>query len=225
MSPSSGTATRPDGGAPPAPAPPGGGLPAAPRRRTALLAAVGVGVVLVLLVAVLATRDYSGTRTADSPLLGRPAPAVEGPSLLDGESFDLADQRGRWVLVNFFATWCVPCQVEHPELVRFDAAHADAGDARVISVVFSDDADDVRRFFEQRGGEWPVIDDPVGRVALEWGVTGVPESFLVGPDGTVQAKVVGGIRFDSLEDLLAQAQGVAHGGGDAGGATPQEERP
>ncbi|MBW3551581.1 MAG: redoxin family protein [Proteobacteria bacterium] len=224
MSAPSGTVAGPNDGAPPAPAPSGGGLPAPPRRRTALLAAGGVGVVLVLLVAVLATRDYSGTRTADSPLLGRPAPAVEGPSLLDGESFDLADQRGRWVLVNFFATWCVPCQAEHPELVRFDAAHAGAGDARVISVVFSDDADDVRRFFEQRGGKWPVIDDPVGRVALEWGVTGVPESFLVGPDGTVQAKVVGGIRFDSLEDLLAQAQGVAHGG-DAGGAAPQGERP
>lgn len=225
MSAPSGTAAGPNDGAPPAPGTSGSVLAAAPRRRTALFAAVAVGVVLVLLVAVLATRDYSGTRTADSPLLGRPAPAVQGPSLLDGGTFDLDAERGRWVLVNFFATWCVPCQAEHPELVRFDAAHAGAGDARVISVVFSDDADDVRRFFDQRGGEWPVIDDPVGRVALEWGVTGVPESFLVGPDGTVQAKVIGGIRFDSLEDLLAQAQGVAHGGGDAGGAGPQGERP
>lgn len=215
MSAPPGTAAGPAEGAPARtgePARPGGAAPP-PRRRTALVAALGVGLVLVLLVAVLATRDYSGTRTADSPLLGRPAPAVQGPSLLDGAAFDLDAQRGRWVLVNFFATWCVPCQAEHPELVRFSAAHADAGDARVVSVVFSDDADDVRRFFEDKGGEWPVVDDPVGRVALEWGVTGVPESFLVAPDGTVAAKVVGGIRFDGLEDLLAQAQGVAHGGG------------
>ena len=225
MSAPSGTAAGPNDGAPPAPGTSGSALAAAPRRRTALFAAGAVGLVLVLLVAVLATRDYSGTRTADSPLLGRPAPAVEGPSLLDGRTFELDAERGRWVLVNFFATWCVPCQAEHSELVRFDAAHAGAGDARVISVVFSDDADDVRRFFEQQGGDWPVIDDPVGRVALEWGVTGVPESFLVGPDGTVQAKVIGGIRFDSLEDLLAQAQGVAHGGGDAGGGGPQGGQP
>lgn len=206
------TAAGPTAGVPSRPDPPVGPAAPPPRRRTARFVALGVGLVLVLLVAVLATRDYSGTRTADSPLLGRPAPAVQGPSLLDGHPFALDSQRGRWVLVNFFATWCVPCQAEHPELLRFEAAHADAGDARVVSVVFSDDADDVRRFFEQRGGDWPVVDDPVGRVALEWGVTGVPESFLVAPDGTVAAKVVGGVRFDGLEDLLAQAQGTAHSG-------------
>ena len=173
---------------------------------------IAIGMVLALLVFVLATRDPSSTRLADSPLLGQPAPALAGPSVLaggdgDGASFDLAAQQGRWVLVNFFATWCVPCVAEHSDLVRFSAAHAEADDARVVSVVFSDDAGDVARFFAERGGNWPVIDDPVGRVALEFGVTGVPESFLVGPDGSVRAKVVGGVSFERLEDLLAQAAG------------------
>ncbi len=181
----------------------------APRRRTALYTALAIGAVVVALVAALATRPPSTTRLADSPLLGRPAPALVGKSLLaGGGDFDLADHKGRWVLVNFFATWCVPCQAEHPDLVRFNAAHADAGDARVVSVVFSDDPDDVARFFAENGGDWPVLADPVGSTALEFGVTGVPESYLVAPDGSVVSKVIGGVEYDELEDLLARARGV-----------------
>ena len=185
---------------------------AGPRRRTALYATIGIGVVAVLLVSVLATRPPATTRLAGSPLLGRAAPALSGESLLaGGVDFDLADQRGRWVLVNFFATWCVPCQAEHPDLVRFAAAHADAGDARVVSVVFSDDPDEVVRFFSQQGGDWPVLADPVGSTALEFGVTGVPESYLIAPDGTVVSKIIGGVDYERLEDLLARAKGAAPG--------------
>lgn len=194
---------------------PSGGTrpPAPPRRRTALYSAIGLGVALALVVGVLATRAPATTRVADSPLLGRPAPALAGSSVLaGGGDFDLVDQRGRWVLVNFFATWCVACRVEHPDLVRFSAAHAEDGDARVVSVVFSDEPDDVARFFTERGGDWPVLDDPAGRVALDFGVTGVPESYLIGPDGTVRAKVIGGIDFDKLENLLARAQAGPEGG-------------
>ena len=189
--------------------------PLPPRRRTALYSTVGLGVVLVLLVTALATSDSSAGRTGDSPLLGRPAPVLEGPSVLPGGAdFALADQAGRWTLVNFFATWCVPCQAEHPDLLRFSAAHAEADDARVVSVVFSDDPDGVARYFAENGGSWPVLEDPVGQGALEWGVTGVPESFLVGPDGTVRAKITGGVEYDKLESLLAQAQaGPGAGGG------------
>ncbi len=187
--------------------------PARRPRHTARNTAAGLAVVAVLLVAVLATSSSSSSRLGESPLLGRPAPELEGPSVLaGGTDFELTAQTGRWVLVNFFATWCVPCQAEHPDLLRFSAAHAEAGDARVVSVVFSDDADDVARFFDEKGGSWPVLDDEVGRAALGWGVTGVPESFLVGPDGTVRAKVTGGIEYEKLEELLAQAQAGSLGG-------------
>ena len=171
------------------------------------MSAVVVGVALAALIGVLATRDPATTRSVDSPLLGKPAPALAGPSLLDGETFDLADQSGRWVLVNFFATWCVPCQREHDDLLRFTAAHASAGDARVVSVVFGDERRAVRRFFERNGGDWPVVDDTDGRVATDFGVTGVPESYLVGPEGSVRARIVGGLEFSKLEALLDRAAG------------------
>ena len=208
---SSTTATGP---VPPSPEP--AGEVGAPRRpRTALFGAIGTGVVVVLLVTVLATRAPSSTRLAGSPLLGQPAPALAGPSLLaGGGDFDLVEEQGRWVLVNFFATWCVPCQAEHPDLVRFSAAHDAPGDARVVSVVYSDDPNDVARFFAERGGDWPVLADPVGSTALEFGVTGVPESYLVAPDGTVVSKILGGLEYQKLEDLLGRARG---GPGPSGG--------
>lgn len=177
----------------------------APPRRTALYGAIAVGVVLALLIGLLATRDASGTRLSDSPLLGQPAPPIEGTDLLDGGTYDLADDEGRFVLVNFFATWCEPCKLEHGDLIRFAAGHQVAGDARVVSVVFADEPGNVREFFEERGGDWPVV-DAGDKATLDYGVTGVPESYLIGPEGVVRAKIVGGIDADKLEDLLLRAK-------------------
>ncbi len=174
------------------------------RGRGILITALVVGSLLAGFVGILATRDSSTARLAQSPLLGKLAPELKGLSLLDGATFDLADVGERFVLVNVFATWCVPCQEEQPELVAFDARHTQIGDVRVVSVVFSDEADAVKRFFAERGGSWPVLDDPDGRVALDWGVSGVPESYLVSPDGIVRAKIVGGVTEKKLDELLAQ---------------------
>ncbi|MBI1845253.1 MAG: TlpA family protein disulfide reductase [Actinobacteria bacterium] len=142
------------------------------RGRSVLVSALVVGGLLAGFVVVLATRDSSSARLAQTPLLGKPAPALRGVSLIDGKPFDLREVGERFVLVNVFATWCVPCQQEHPELVAFEARHAQIGDARVVSVVFSDKPDAVTRFFADRGGSWPVLDDPEGRIALDWGHRG-----------------------------------------------------
>ena len=90
-----------------------------------------IAVLVALLVAVLATRDSATERTTQSPLIGEIAPTVEGDTI-DGGSFSLADQRGRWVVLNFFGSWCTPCLEEHPELLAFDAAHRAEGDAVLV---------------------------------------------------------------------------------------------
>lgn len=176
-----------------------------PRRHTARWAALAVGVVLALFVVLLATRAPASTRLTESPLLGRPVPALAGPSILDGDGFDIGSQSGRWVLVNFFATWCRPCVAEHDDLQTFAAAHDGPGDARVVSVVFDDKPEDVADFFAERGGDWPVLAND-GRATVDFGVTGVPESYLVGPDGIVRAKITGGIEASRLEDVLERAK-------------------
>ena len=171
--------------------------------RTAVVAAAVVAVVVALLVGILATRDASSERQTQSPLLGRVAPAVQGTTL-DGETFDIDEWRGRWVVVNFFASWCIPCREEHPQLVAFDEAHRAAGDAGVVSVTYDNRSDDARRFFEENGGDWPVVDDPENSIGVAYGVARVPESFLVSPSGIVVERLVGGVTAAQLTELIDQ---------------------
>jgi cytochrome c biogenesis protein CcmG, thiol:disulfide interchange protein DsbE len=176
------------------------------RSRTALVSASIVGVLALAFVGLLATRD-TGPREGRSALIGLPAPQVAG-STLDGADFDLDDLRGRWVLVNFFATWCPPCIVEHPELVAFHEAHAETGDVEVVSVAFQDSVAEIEEFFASYGGEWPVLAEGVNSVAVSWGVTALPESFLVSPQGVVVYKFTGGVTYEALETVLAEARGL-----------------
>jgi len=169
------------------------------RPSSARWVALTIGVLMLALVGVLATRDPAATRVAKSPLVGKPAPAVVGVTV-DGDSFDLGDLQGRFVVVNYFATWCVPCQREHPELVEF----SDRRRAEVVSVVFDDKPEAVADFFAREGGDWPVVADD-GRIALSYGVAGIPESFLVNPDGVIVAKITGGVTADGLDALIAEA--------------------
>ncbi len=169
--------------------------------RTAALVA---GVLGAVLVGVLATRD-AGPGRFSTHLVGQVAPPVAGTTI-DGEAWNLDSQRGRFVVVNFFSTTCVPCIEEHPELVAFAAAHADADDVRIVSVAFDDSPGAVEAFFRRNGGGWPVLASDTGQIAVDWGVVAVPESYLVTPSGHVAAKVVGGVERSDLEELLEGAK-------------------
>jgi cytochrome c biogenesis protein CcmG/thiol:disulfide interchange protein DsbE len=165
-----------------------------------VVVAVVLGAVMLLLIVLLATSDPASDRQVDSPLLGRPAPRIIGTTIQDRD-FDSSAYDGRWLVVNFFATWCVPCVEEHPELVAFQEAQAESGQANVISVVFDDDRASVERFFARRGGDWPVVVAEPETIG-EWGVSGVPESFVVDPSGTVRYKLIGGVTAQGLSELV-----------------------
>ncbi len=107
------------------------------------------------------------------------------------------------MLVNFFASWCVPCQHEQPQLVKFanEPGHA------VVGVLYEDTTGPAGTFLADNGGTWPALADD-GQHALDWGVRGPPESYLLNPDGIVLAKFVGEVSADRLDQLVAEAKGV-----------------
>jgi cytochrome c biogenesis protein CcmG/thiol:disulfide interchange protein DsbE len=186
--------------------------PIPPRRRhTARWIAVCTGVVVLLFAGLLATRKPADRTRADSPLLGRAAPATEGP-IVGGAAAGtatpgtatLSSLSGKFVLVNFFASWCIPCQQEEPVLKAFDARHTATGDAAVMGISYGDTAANVRSYMSDHGDPWPVIDSVKAKV--DWGVRGVPESFLVDPSGVVLFHFVGAVKAADLEGALREAQ-------------------
>jgi len=176
------------------------------RRHTARWVAGVALVVGAALVAVLATRPPATATEVDTPLVGQTAPPINGTTL-GGATFRLSALRGRWVVVNFFASWCPPCQQEQPELVAFAYAHRSPGDAALVGVVFDDSASTARGFMRSTGAPWPAVVDPGGQIALDYGVRGPPETFFVSPGGTVVAHFDGPMTNASLDYWLARAQG------------------
>lgn len=120
---------------------------------------------------------------------------------LDGEPVRLADYVGRPVLVNFWASWCLPCVEEFPILAEALEAHADMGLA-VIGIVYRDRSEAARAFGEQLGATWPLVMDPGERVARAYGVFGPPESWLIGPDGTLVSRHIGPFTAEELAEEL-----------------------
>ena len=185
-----------------APSPP---APARRSRHRVRWLGVGVGAIAVLLIVVLAKAPPAANVEVRSPLLGHPAPPVAGPSVTPYSFTSLGALRGRWVLVNFFATWCVACRQEQPQLARFAADHR-GGNVALVMVVYDDTAANARRFLADRGGKWPAVLDPGGQVALNYGVGQIPDTYLIDPNGIVVAKVAGGSTAAGLDRLLALAE-------------------
>lgn len=142
-------------------------------------------VALLVLLAVGLTLD---PRTVPSPLIGKPAPAFELP-LLQGEGVvSQADLSEGPVLVNFFASWCLPCLVEHPLLMRL----AREQKVRVVGINYKDQPADALRWLARHGDPYAwVARDAQGAAGLDWGVYGVPETYVVDADGVVRFKQVG----------------------------------
>lgn len=134
--------------------------------------------------------------------LGDPAPDEPLPQLEGGGTGSLADYRGSWVLVNFWASWCEPCREEAPALEEFQRRHG-SDSFTVLGIDSQDLSDDGREFVERYGLSYPQLHDGDGDHADEYGTTGVPENYLVDPRGKVRLLVRGPITSEYLRDEVA----------------------
>jgi cytochrome c biogenesis protein CcmG/thiol:disulfide interchange protein DsbE len=175
------------------------------RRHTARWIAGLVLAVMAAFIVLLATRPPATATEVYTPLLGKPAPALAG-STVSGGRVDLTAYRGRWVWVNFFASWCPPCQQEEPALVTFAYLHRAGGDPALVSVVYDDTTGNARAFDVSAGATWPAVIDPGGQIALRYGVRGPPEWFLISPGGTVVAHLDGPVKVSDLDGQIAAAR-------------------
>lgn len=187
--------------------PPVGGdgpFPAPGRRRRVRRWALGVlsGGVAVALFAFGAGLARDG-HLAESPLLGRAAPAFSLPRLDEAGTVSSADLHGRRYIVNFWAPWCVPCRAEHAVLRDVYGRWHGQG-LEMVGVVFSDEPDAARAFRNEMGGDWPLVGDPAGRSARAYGVSGIPATFVVDADGVVLAKMIGAVDAATVEQFLGQ---------------------
>jgi cytochrome c biogenesis protein CcmG, thiol:disulfide interchange protein DsbE len=191
------------------------GADGAGSRRRGLLFALPV-LAFAGLAAVFLGRLASGAdpSTVPSALLGRPVPAFALPPLpgLTGPQGPLpglasGDLKGRVTVVNVWASWCAPCQVEHPQLVQLGRSGV-----TLVGIDYKDQAENGRRFLGRNGNPFSAVGfDADGRTAIDWGVYGVPETYIVGPDGTIRARHVGPLTAETLPAFLAKVRAADTG--------------
>jgi cytochrome c biogenesis protein CcmG/thiol:disulfide interchange protein DsbE len=179
------------------------------RSRTARYSAVAVGIVVIALIIVLATRSSSPQDAVPSTLGGHIAPPISGVSITGKKPISLSALRGRYVIVDFFASWCAPCRVEEPQIESFAFQHRASHTVSLLGVDIGESLGNAREFFSQYGATWPaVVDTNKTAIAQSYGVVDPPELFLVDPKGRVVGWVTHAVTATELDAWVRDAEAV-----------------
>jgi cytochrome c biogenesis protein CcmG/thiol:disulfide interchange protein DsbE len=173
-------------------------------RRRALLAALPLVAFLGVATLLYLRLGAGDASQLPSALLGHPAPPLRLATLNGPPTNDAELRAGKVTVVNVFASWCEPCHYEQPALMAL-AANADvkAGKVTILGLAQKDSPENVRRFLGAEGDPYGrVALDPDNRAGIDWGVYGVPETYVVKGDGTIAYKFVGPLTPDTLKSVL-----------------------
>lgn len=166
------------------------------KNRTGLVvSSVGVAAFLGLMAYAL-NRDPNAL---PSQLVNKPVPAFVS-NVAQGGQFDMQDHvgKGRWVVMNFWSTTCIVCREEAPELERFYTQVSSQGGPLFVSVNIQESNAEIMEYMKNYRLSFPVVSDKSGKISLDFGVTGTPETFFVDPQGKVRHRVAGGVDGDSI---------------------------
>lgn len=137
------------------------------------------------------------TKLVPSPLIGKPAPAFELTDLNSGQAFGPASLKGQPYILNVFASWCVSCRIEHPVLMAYRAQ----GKLPVVGLNYKDTTEAAQRWLHQHGNPYNFVPfDETGRVGIDFGVYGSPETFFVDAAGVIRHKHVGPLTPELLDE-------------------------
>ena len=156
------------------------------------LARAVIVVALLGLVVVLTLAFRRDPHVIRSGTVGKPAPAFALARLDGAGELALSQYAGKVVVVNFFASWCLPCKQENPALVRVYERYR-GSDVVIVGILYQDSLESGRAYVRDMGVVWPTVVDDAGRVALSYGVFGIPETFFIGPDGIIAGRHIGPI--------------------------------
>jgi peroxiredoxin len=160
-----------------------------------------VAVLTAVAVAIFAGVSFSSSSAVDTLRSGVAAPAWSGTSL-DGAHLSSATERGRWVVLNFFATWCDGCRQETPALEAFVAAHP-AADVQVVSVLHADSDADARHFVEAHRVTWPILSGGAEAIAQDYQLAdGLPQTDVIAPDGRLAKQLAGAVTEMQLDRIV-----------------------
>jgi cytochrome c biogenesis protein CcmG, thiol:disulfide interchange protein DsbE len=176
-----------------------------PPRRRGLLALTPLLVFVALAVLFFARLFAGDASRIPSALIGQSAPPLDLPALDGVAGLKNSDLReGHVSVINIFASWCVPCHQEHAILLDLAADKALAAKGvRLIGVAQKDDPENIRRFLGAKGNPYASVGvDRDGQASIEWGVYGVPETFIVKGDGTIAFKLVGPMSAETLASVV-----------------------
>ncbi|HVB00418.1 MAG TPA: TlpA disulfide reductase family protein [Acidimicrobiales bacterium] len=172
----------------------------------ARVAALVVGAVCIALIVVFALRTVGGTRATTTPLGGSAAKAISGTNILNGTQISLQTMRGRYVIVDFFASWCSACLSEEPQIEAFTFANRNDRTIGFIGVDIDDSINNARGFFSRYGATWTAVVDTTGSIAQSYGVAQPPELFLVDPRGKIVSSISQPVTATELTNWIREAK-------------------
>lgn len=179
-----------------------------PRSKRVWISLAVIFVVAAVLAVVFMGRFGQDPRLVDSPLIGKPLPDLTLPYLDQEGALTFSDPQGEVLVVNFWASWCYPCRLEHPALNWASDAYADRG-VHFVGVLYQDERQPAMEFLDELGWgtNYSYVVDDDSRATVELGVFGVPETYFVDAEGIIRGKVQGevsqGVLVSTLDDILA----------------------